>query len=207
LIFSLINIKRRSFLFDFCSRAPGLTATSSDVLYSPILIAAPCERLQNLYTVPVVTFNEPEDGMQAVAGHICYALAGLRDRDSKACKLVLVSRLNKLEDCVQAVAGHICYALAGLREREREITMPVYCAWCHISMNMRMSHVNECKVGVQAVAGHICYVLAGLHTQPQGPAFQLCAWCHISMNVRLVGMQEVAGHIRYILAGLRETER
>ena len=93
--------------------------------------------------------------MQAVAGHICYALAGLRDRDSKACKLVLVSRLNKLEDCVQAVAGHICYALAGLREREREITMPVYCAWCHISMNVRL-------VGMQEVAGHIRYILAGL---------------------------------------------
>ena len=93
--------------------------------------------------------------MQAVAGHICYALAGLRDRDSKACKLVLVSHLNKLEDCVQAVAGHICYALADLREREREITMPVYCAWCHISMNVRL-------VGMQAVAGHIRYILAGL---------------------------------------------
>ncbi len=62
---------------------------------------------------------------------------------------------------------------------------PVYCAWCHISVNMRMvcrrwqvtyatywqacilclvSHLNEYEDGMQAVAGHICYVLAGLHT-------------------------------------------
>jgi len=65
--------------------------------------------------------------MQAVAGHICYVLAGLREREYNACVLCLVSHLNSCKVGVQAVADHICYVLAGLHT----------CA-CHMSMNVRM---------------------------------------------------------------------
>ena len=86
----------------------------------------------------------------------------------------LVSHLNDSKVGWYAGGGRPHTLHTGRSERDREITVSVYCAWCHMSMNMRMSHVNECKVGVQAVAGHICYVLAGLHVQPHGPASQVC---------------------------------
>jgi len=86
------------------------------------------ERDYNACKLCLVSYlNDFENGMQAVADDICYALADVRERDYNACILCLVSHLDEFENGMQAVADHICYVLANLHT----------CA-CHMSINVRM---------------------------------------------------------------------
>ncbi len=97
--------------------------------------------------------NKCEDGKQAVAGHICYVLAGLRERDYKACIQCLVSHVNEFEDGMQAVAGHICYVLAGLHTQPHDPASQL-CLMHYTSMNVRL--VCRRWLGTYAMCWQAC---------------------------------------------------